>query len=93
MLPRSDKMVRLLVLLEGFIFTFIYLFGTHGIQEVVQCNRETKKLDDEITLMQQEIVGLEHQLVCWQKDSFYAEKIARQELQMARPDETIYMIS
>lgn len=93
MLPRSDKVVRLLVLMEVFVFTFVYLFGTHGIQEVIQCNRETKELDDEISLIQQELAELKHQLVCWQKDSYYAEKIARQELQMARPDETIYMLS
>ncbi len=81
------------MLLEVFIFTCVYLFGTHGIQEVLQCQGEIKELNENLTHLQEEIVSLEYQLTSWRNDPFYKEKIARQELQMARPDETIYMIS
>ncbi len=78
--------------LEAVIFMGTYLFGAQGIRVMRQLTAADLKLDQEIAAMSSEINQLQNDLVAWQADDFYKEKLARERLHMARKNEIIYYV-
>lgn len=76
--------------LELFTIGFFYLFGTQGLPVVYRFRQENQQLQEEIVQMRVEVAALEKELNDWHHYPYYKEKIARQQLQMARADEQIY---
>jgi cell division protein FtsB len=79
--------------LEAVIFMGTYLFGAQGIRVMRQLTAADHKLDQDIAAISHEIDQLNNEIVAWQSDDFYKEKVARERLHMARKNETIYYIS
>jgi len=84
--------VRLFFTVEVMVFVAVYLFGGNGLQYLHRLQDENMQLNDEIILLEQEIELIDQQIVSWQSDDFYKEKIAREKLQMARKDDEIYFV-
>jgi cell division protein FtsB len=86
-------------LLRGFfaveivIFSGIYFFGAQGLHNVWRMQHENSNVQHTLTALQGEVAHLEQELYAWQHHPFYKEKLAREQLQMARPGEQIYYIS
>ena len=78
--------------LEVLIFSFTYLFGTNGIYKLNQLKRENHNLKTENLKIKNEINEIENQIKEWSADPFYIEKVAREQLQMARKDDQIYIL-
>jgi len=89
---QKKRIFRLLFGVELMIFTIHYLFGAQGISLLHGLKKDLVQIDQELVVLQDEITRLEKQLVSINNDPFYKEKIAREQLQMARKDELIYMI-
>ncbi len=89
------KKIFLLCLLatETVAFAWMYRYGTYGSQALHQLRQETATMQHEVDALQREVDDLEHEVVSWQSHSFYKEKIAREQLQMARVNDVIYYIS
>jgi len=86
-------LLRLFFGLEVCVFVGVYLFGPSGLQSIVRLERENKQLDQEIEQLQARVAVAEQKLTVWQSDDFYKEKIAREQLQMARKgDEVFYLM-
>ena len=85
-------LLRLFFGLEVCVFVGVYLFGPSGLQTIVRLKRENRQLDQEIEELQARVAVAEQKLAVWQSDDFYKEKIAREQLQMARKGDEIFYL-
>lgn len=79
--------------IEIILFGYIYVFGSHGIRNLLIIEQEKIQLNQEITTLQAEVASLSNTIAQWDSHPFYKEKIAREQLQMACKNEEIYYIS
>jgi cell division protein FtsB len=75
------------------LFAYIYLFGPHGMRVLMDIEQEDAQLNSEITQVQMRVNTLQTTITQWNIHPFYKEKIAREQLQMARKNDEIYYIS
>jgi cell division protein FtsB len=83
---------RIFLLGELVIFFSIYFFGTDGLPKLYELCDENSKLSEEIAALNKEVSCLESELLAWNTDAFYKEKVAREELQMACEGDEIFFI-
>lgn len=69
-----------------------FIWGEFGLVKHFYLNREYAQKRQELVVLQQEVARLEEKLAAWQTDLFYVEKMAREELGMAYPNETVYIL-
>lgn len=86
----KKKLLRGFFCMEIVIFSCLYLFGAQGIRSLGQLQNDNVKLDGELLLAQSTVKDLETEILAWKADPFYQEKLAREHLHMARPEEIIY---
>ncbi|MCX5922660.1 MAG: septum formation initiator family protein [Candidatus Dependentiae bacterium] len=86
------KILRIFFALELLVFTGTYFFAPNGFCAVTQLQEENQQLVAEINLLRADVYGLEHTIVQWDAHPFYKEKIAREQLQMARKGDQIYYV-
>lgn len=83
----------LMVIWGQWIFSAIILFsGKNGLFCMHNRYLQQKKVADEVCSLEKEIVDLNTTINNWQHDDFNKEKIAREQLQMARSTDEIYYI-
>jgi len=85
-------MLRVFFAVEICVFVGVYLFGPGGLQAMIALERENRQLDAEIMHLKDEVADWEQKIVLWQSDDFYKEKVAREQLQMARAGDEIFYI-
>ncbi len=88
----KDGKFKVFFLLELLIFSTVYIFGGQGLQTIYYMSQYNRQLQQDIVNLQQAVTALEQQLQYWQTDDFYKEQLAREQLQMARPQEQIYYL-
>ena len=86
-------LLQLLLITEGSIFVYVYLYGNNGVYALQQLCNENKQLEQKIDQLSQEVTELEHEIIAWEINDFYKEKVAREQLQMSRKDDEIYYIT
>lgn len=86
------KILRSLFGLQIIIFGGVYFFGSQGLTYLWQVKQENNELGHQLSEIQAEVDALQNEISDWTKHPFYQEKVAREQLQMARADETIYYI-
>ena len=84
--------LRVFFLGQVIFFLLNFLFGSGGLLSLNGFKRENMVILSKITAFQEEINKLNKHLQCWKSDSFLKEKMAREELQMARPGDEIYIL-
>ena len=89
----KKKLFRVFFCAEVLVFVLLYWFGTQGMQTLRQLRYGNKLLAQQVAEAEQELVTLEEYIVHCEQNNFYKEKIAREQLQMARADETIYYVT
>ena len=72
------------------IVAFKLLSPESGIPKVQEVINIKKQLEAEIEQLQADNARITEGIAAMQTDPFYQEKIAREELNLALPDETIY---
>ena len=81
------------VLLLFVLFLLVHdIFGTHGFLAMRRAQKEIQRLRDEVTKLNQENLQLEDQVKGLRSDPKLIERIARDELGLARPGEIIIKI-
>jgi len=85
-------MLRVFFAIEICVFLGVYLFGPGGLQTMVRFEGENRALDEQINELKMEVQLWEHKIALWQSDDFYKEKIAREQLQMARSGDQIFYV-
>ena len=86
-------MLRVFFALEVSVFIGVYLFGPNGWQTMLRLECENAELSQEINGLQAEVGLWEKKIVVWKADDFYKEKIAREQLQMARAGDEIFYLN
>lgn len=91
---KSPKQIilRTIFALEVVLFTSVYWFGAHGIVALQELQQEHATIVHEMEQYRIEIAALEQEVAAWQTEPFYAEKVAREQLQMARAQEEVYFL-
>ena len=84
--------IRLFLCAEVAVFGWFYYYGARGYLSVQELKRENIDITHHIAELQQEIEDVDRQIVAWSTDPFFKEKIAREQLQMARADDVIYLV-
>ncbi len=83
---------RAFLFVEVILFIYFYFFGVAGLNTRKNLNLENVKLDEKISVLKKEVEHLSSKLEDLNKYDYYKEKIARQNLQMAKKDEIIYFL-
>ena len=89
---KKKRLLRIFFAGEIVLFIILYCVGPRGVYSLHHIKKENRDLANEVATLQQEIAQLDEQIRTVQSDPFYKEKIAREQLQMARKGETIYLI-
>jgi cell division protein FtsB len=84
--------MRLFLVLEMFAFGYVYVCGKNGLQSLHKHKSAVVDLKKNIMQLDQEVASLEKEIYVWQSDDFYKEKIAREQLQMARKGDELFYI-
>ena len=90
-LPRH-KQIILLSLGFFLVMMLIAVFHEEGIYEVYKFENELGELNDRIATLREENRRTREEISALRSDPFAIEKIAREKLRLARPDETVYVI-
>lgn len=85
-------LLRIFFLGQILVFGVNYTMGTHGLRTLWTVNKNNCRLQKKIDILHQELQDLEQQKNSWNSDPFLKEKVAREQLQLAKADEDIYLI-
>ncbi len=90
----SKKIVlRVFFIGEIVFFVIMYVVSPEGLTSVQNKKLENKQLAFQVETLTQEIKKLENEAKEWERNPFYREKIAREQLQMARPTDEVYYVN
>jgi cell division protein FtsB len=92
MVKMKKILMKSLLVLEMAAFGHIYFFGNSGIKALQGHKKVVEDLKKDIMVLDDEIVQLEKEIYVWQTDDFYKEKVAREQLQMARKGDELFYI-
>jgi cell division protein FtsB len=84
--------IQLFLLSEMTFFGYWYVYGVNGMVELQEQKKVVVDLDKDITLLSDEVLRLEKEIYAWQTDDFFKEKVAREQLQMARKGDELFYI-
>ena len=84
--------MKVLLLTEMAAFAHMYFFGANGIAVLQSQKNVVVDLKNNIHHLDAEVAQLEKEIYAWQTDDFYKEKIAREQLQMARKGDELFYI-
>ena len=85
--------LRFLFGLEILLFCWVYLLGPHGIQILWCMRQENEQALCELNEISGQVKVLGDEIAAWGAHAFYKEKVAREQLQMARADDIVYLLS
>lgn len=90
---RMMQIIKFFFAAEIIICAALYFVGPRGKQQMIQYKQEINALNATKYALQAEIEQLENELITWENNLFFKEKVAREQLQMARKDETVYYLT
>ena len=88
----KQKLLRIFFAFEITVFIGIYIFGSQGLQATRAIARECNTIEKTIARARSEIKQLKAEIVACESDALHKERIAREQLQMARAGDTVYFI-
>ena len=90
------KRDTILLIFFGIIFLSglgYIIFGKRGIIAYYRLKHEIDQEKQQIQSLEQEIKHIQAKIDLWKSDEFHAEKFARQDLQMGKLDEQVYVLT
>ena len=93
---RAARVTLRVVLLVSAVLTIVFLvsfvFSEEGISELDRTRRNVQRLEEEIRRLEAENARLHQQLKNLDESTFPIEEIAREDLGMAKENETVYVL-
>jgi cell division protein FtsB len=83
--------LRLFLIVEVCGGVIFFIWGPHGMVAVSEKVKEHSLLIGQMEDLQKEVAVLKKQVDQYAHTDFYKEKIAREDLQMARTEEEVYI--
>jgi cell division protein FtsB len=95
--PRRATQVtlRAVVLLSSvltIVFLFSFVFSDRGIAELQNARKRVNTLHSDIQRLESENARLRSEIVSVKKSTYAVERIAREDLGMAKPGEVTYLV-
>lgn len=78
---------------EVIVFAGFFIRGPQGLRSLSDMYVEQSAMQEGLAQLTQEVAGLKQDVDNWNKHSFHKEKIAREQLQMARPDDEVFYLT
>lgn len=88
----APRLVFLVSAVVTIVFLISYVFSDRGISQLHRAQQRVQQLERSVTELEAENRRLTEQLETLDKSTFPIEKIAREDLGMARPGETVYLL-
>lgn len=88
----KKNIVRAVLCIQLSLYTVFYYYGQQGIQQIESMKHANLQTEQQIVQLQSDIETLTYELAQWHTFPFYKEKLAREQLQMARVGDIIYYI-
>lgn len=79
--------------IEIVMFAGFYMRGPHGLQALEGMRGECTAIHHDVEALRQEVATLQHEIDQWEQHPFHKEKIAREQLQMARTDDEVFYLT
>ena len=92
MILNKRLFIRFFLLAEVIVALYWYCSGSHGLYAMRAVLEQHRLLEIQIEHAQSEVDELKNKIDAWQQSDFYKEKIAREQLQMARPEEQVFVL-
>lgn len=89
---RTRRVVLTVVAMLSLSLTLGALFGKRGFMDLLRYKRERTRLVAEIDALRRDIVVLEAQVAALESDPLAVERLAREELSLARPGEVVVFL-
>lgn len=89
----APRLVFLISAVVTIVFLISYVFSDRGISQLHRAQQRVQQLQENVDSLQAENRHLVDQLETLDRSTFPIERIAREDLGMARPGETIYLLS
>ena len=87
---RRFSLPFILTLCFLFSLVFVSIFGSSGIVKVSQMNKKLNRLKKDMQFLEKENNRVRKEIHRLKTDSYYIEKIAREELGLVKPGERVY---
>jgi cell division protein FtsB len=78
------------LLFLAIFFIFLTIFGKNGLLQIGDLKKARLVLYEEILALREENNALRKEIKGLKEDPFYIEKVAREELNLVRPNELVY---
>jgi hypothetical protein len=92
MKSNTYAMLKSILFIEMGIILYLHIYGKNGLSLLYEQKIVLNHIKKEISELQREIQLLEVARDEWSSHAFYKEKIARENLQMARKNDKIFYI-
>jgi len=94
-MKRQIKQIAIWILftIEITLFSSVLLYGKNGLYAILELYKENKQIIQETQKIDRQIQLLENKILEWNAHDFYKEKVAREQLQMARPHDRVYYLA
>ena len=86
------KAVVLLASVLCVVFAISFVFSDRGLPELQNARTRVARLQSDITRLQNDNARLRAEIESVKKSSYAIERIAREDLSMSKPGETVYML-
>lgn len=88
-----DGKLKLLLIIGALFFAVRSLiWGRIGLVNYYKMQKKLQREEERFSRLQAKIKSIKKEIESLKRDDFLVEKIARQDLQMAHPDEKMYII-
>lgn len=67
-------------------------YKSHGLYEFWQLEKQLPRELKALDLLQSKVAMLNDEILSWKSDLYYLEKVAREDLHLARTDEKIFIV-
>jgi len=88
----KKTILRFFFVIEITMFLGVYFFGGNGLQYLNRLKNENNVIKYKVLALENEINTLKKDIKDWNMNDFYKEKVAREQLQMAKHGDIIYFV-
>jgi len=78
---------------EVIMFTGFFIAGPQGLRTLVDMHSQQITILEGVQQLDLEVASLQQEIDNWHKHPFDKEKVAREQLQMARPDDEVFYLT
>ena len=86
------KFIRGFLMLIGITLVIIFIFGDHGVYQLMRLKQERKETQAMITKLREQRKQLEDEKYKLETDLDYIEKLAREKYRMAKKGEKVFKV-